>query len=111
MVQVHSITARSVSRQFRESLKAGKSELVDTIFKLPDVKQSTRQQDTVTNIINDKVRQTKVVIGDSPSPQANVVYSSKSPHDLYPDGDYVRGEGDVSSSEEGDLLHLTARHW
>ena len=39
--QVHSITARSVSRQFRESLKAGKGELVDTIFRLPEAKAQT----------------------------------------------------------------------
>lgn len=57
VVQVHSITARSVSRQFRESLKAGKAELVDTIFKLPPGDQSSRHQETVTNIINDKVSQ------------------------------------------------------
>merc|ERR1712126_326517 len=47
--QIHSITARSVSRQFRESLKAGKPELVDTIFKLPEAKHLTRLQDTVSN--------------------------------------------------------------
>ena len=33
-LQVHSITARSVSREFREGLKAGKTPLSDTIFKV-----------------------------------------------------------------------------
>ena len=57
VVQVHSITARSVSRQFRESLKAGsKPEIVDTIFKLPDIKHTTRHGDTVASINKDKVR-------------------------------------------------------
>ena len=55
LCQVHSITARSVSRQFRESLKAGKPELVDTIFKLPEAKHLTRLQDTVSNSTNEKV--------------------------------------------------------
>ena len=40
LLQVHSITARSVPREFRESLKLGKSEVTDTIFKLPEAKQS-----------------------------------------------------------------------
>ena len=75
-LQVHSITARSVSRQFRESLRAGKSELVDTIFKLPEAKNTMRlQEDTLSYDNNDKDR--------------NIVYSSQSPHELYPDGDYI----------------------
>jgi len=94
--QVHSITARSVSRQFRESLKAGKPELVDTIFKLPEAKHLTRLQDTVSNSTNEK--------------QANIVYSSEAPNDLYPNGDYItsnrrqqniiRRQDDYSSEEE-----------
>ena len=44
-----------MSRQFRESLKAGKPELVDTIFKLPEAKHLTRLQDTVSNSTNEKV--------------------------------------------------------
>ena len=54
-VQVHSITARSVSRHFRESLKIGKPELTDDIFKLPEAKQNTRTKDTVKNSNNVKV--------------------------------------------------------
>ena len=38
--QVHSITARSVSRQFRECLKAGKPGITDTIFKLPEAREA-----------------------------------------------------------------------
>ena len=53
--QVHSITARSVSRQFRESLKAGKSEIVDTIFKLPEAKQNIRVQDMLPSSPEHKV--------------------------------------------------------
>lgn len=76
--QVHSITARSVSRQFRESLRAGRSELVDTIFKLPEAKNTLRlQEDTLSYDNNDKDR------------VDNIVYSSQSPHELYPDGDYI----------------------
>jgi len=37
--QVHSITARSVPREFRESLRLGRSGVTDTIFKLPGSKQ------------------------------------------------------------------------
>ena len=33
--QVHSITARSVSREFREGLKMAKPELTDAIMKVP----------------------------------------------------------------------------
>ena len=35
--------------------------------------------------------------------KANVVYNSKTPNDLYPEGDYIRGGGeggDVSSSDD-----------
>lgn len=74
--QVHSITARSVSAQFRESLKAGKPELTDTIFKLPaDKQRSVGNLDTVRN--NNNVK-------------ANVIYTSSSPHNLYPNGEYIR---------------------
>ena len=37
--------------------------------------------------------------------KANVVYNSKSPNDLYPEGDYVRGggqAGNISSSDDSD---------
>ena len=53
-VQVHSITARSVSRQFRESLKIGKPEKTDAIFKLPEAKQNLGTQDIVKNSNNVK---------------------------------------------------------
>ena len=67
-----------MSRQFRESLKAGKSELVDTIFKLPEAKNISRlQEDALHPGTNHK------------DGVDNVVYSSQSPHELYPDGDYI----------------------
>ena len=44
--QVHSITARSVPREFRESLKLGKPEATDSIFKLPEAKQWEGQAST-----------------------------------------------------------------
>ena len=53
-VQVHSITARSVSRQFRESLKIGKPEQTDAIFKLPEAKQTLGTQDIVKTSSNVK---------------------------------------------------------
>ena len=37
--------------------------------------------------------------------KANVVYNSKSPNDLYPEADYIRGGGqggDISSSDDSD---------
>ena len=38
--------------------------------------------------------------------KANVVYNSKSPNDLYPEGDYIRGGGQgrdiISSSDDSD---------
>ena len=90
-----------MSRQFRESLKAGsKPEIVDTIFKLPDIKQTSRHGETVANINNDKVRlrwEGGIIILNT-TVKANVVYNSKSPNDLYPEGEYIRG--DLSSSED-----------
>ena len=50
--QVHSITARSVPREFRESLKLGRSEVTDTIFKLPEAKQNDGEPGTVRNKSN-----------------------------------------------------------
>merc|ERR1719450_185742 len=46
--QVHSITARSVSREFREGLKAGKQALTDTIFKLPEARNALPTADCVS---------------------------------------------------------------
>ena len=43
-----------MSRQFRESLKIGKPELTDDIFKLPEAKQKKGTKDTVKNSNNVK---------------------------------------------------------
>jgi len=96
--QVHSITARSVSRQFRESLKAGKSEIVDTIFKLPEAKQNIRVQDMLPSSPEHK--------------RDNVVYSSQSPHELYPNGEYIKSNrSQDNSSSEDEMLNKNTRHW
>ena len=102
-----------MSRQFRESLKAGKPELVDTIFKLPEAKHLTRLQDTVSNSTNEKVGKKSKDFNHFKicfSQQANIVYSSEAPNDLYPNGDYITSNRrqqniirrqDYSSEEEG----------
>ena len=89
-----------MSRQFRESLKAGKSELVDTIFKLPEAKNISRlQEDTHKpgNNYKDRVD--------------NVVYSSQSPHELYPDGDYIVTRRTAEAIREGGSGDEETRDW
>ena len=44
-----------MSREFCESLKMGKSEITDTIFKLPEAKQNNGALETVHNKNNIKV--------------------------------------------------------
>ena len=46
-----------------------------------------------------------MIINENCPVKANVVYNSKTPNDLYPEGDYIRG-GDISTSEDSDQ-----RHW
>ena len=52
VTQVHSITARSVSREFRDGLKMAKPEFTDTIFKLPKATQKNVTQETVIDAHN-----------------------------------------------------------
>merc|ERR1711892_207509 len=83
--QVHSITARSVSRQFRESLKIGKPEHTDDIFKLPEAKQNMGSTETVKNTNNN---------------MANIIYKSSEPRSLYPEGDYIRNSGGARTTSD-----------
>lgn len=71
--QIHSLTARSVPRQFREGLKKGMPFRADTNIKVP-----TEAKVNTTESENDPV-------------SLNIVYDSEQNHLVpYPDGEFIR---------------------
>ena len=82
--QVHSLTARSVSREFREGLRRGKPVMTDTNVKLPEPRHDSQSGEDSGHMVTSR--------GDDLDHVAKVtvVYDSVRNNDMYPDGEYIR---------------------
>ena len=94
-MQIHSLTARSVPRQFREGLKHSKPDVTDRNIR---VKQPHKQLATAdTHVTGHSWSQQQHGGGgggggsEDEEFRLNIVYDSENKHLVpYPDGDYVR---------------------
>ena len=89
-MQIHSLTARSVPRQFREGLKHSKPDVTDRNIR---VKQQPHNLATAHVTTGHSWSQHTAMGGGSEDEEfrPNIVYDSENKHLVpYPDGDYVR---------------------
>ena len=93
-MQIHSLTARSVPRQFREGLKHSKPDVADRNIRVKPHKLATSDAQVVTGHSWSQQQGGGGGGGggsDEEEFRLNIVYDSENKHLVpYPDGDYVR---------------------